>query len=64
MAALTKAYWATLHDPEFLAETSKRQYRVDPVSAEEVTAFVNKVMATSPAMIAKLQTAMGIKKKK
>ncbi len=62
VAALTKAYWATLHDPAFLAETSKRHYLIDPVSAEDVTAFVNKIMNTSPALIAKLQTAMGIKK--
>jgi tripartite-type tricarboxylate transporter receptor subunit TctC len=62
VAALTKAYWATLHDPAFLAETSKRQYRVDPVSAKDVTAFVNKVMNTPPAMIARLKTAMGLKK--
>ena len=62
MAALTKAYWATLHDPAFLADTRKHQYLVDPVSAEDVTAFVNKIVNTSPALISKLQVAMGIKK--
>ncbi len=63
VAALTDAYWKTLHDPEFLAETSKRQYLVDPVSAKVVTAFVHKIMNTPPAMIRKLKLAMGLLKK-
>ena len=41
----------------------KRQYLVDPVSAKEVTAFVNKIMNTPPEMIWKLKLAMGLLKK-
>ncbi len=61
VALMTKAYWDTLHDPAFLAETSKRQYRVDQVSAKELTAFVHKSINTPKPMIAKLKAAMGIK---
>lgn len=61
VAALTQAYWKTLHDPAFLAETKKRQFPVDPVSAKDVTAFVHKIMNTPPALVRKLKTAMGIK---
>lgn len=61
--ALEKAYWATLHDKTFLAAMKERQYRIDPISRERIQAFVETIMRTPPAKVAKLQAMMGIKKK-
>lgn len=63
-AALSKAYMATLRDPKFLAEVTKRKYTIDPISGERIRKFVEKVMKTPAAKIAKLRRLMGLTKKK
>ncbi len=53
---------STLRDPAFLADTKKRQYSVNPVSTKDVTAFVHKVVNTPPELLARLKTAIRLKK--
>ena len=62
VAAITKAYQATLRDPKFLAAAKKLHYVIDPISAKAATKFVHDVMNTPPALVAKLRAAMGLKK--
>lgn len=61
VAALSAAYQATLRDPAFLAEATKRQYTIDPVSAEDVRAAVAEMMKMPPALVEKMRAAMGLK---
>lgn len=61
--ALEKAYWATLHDKRFLAEMTKRHYRIDPITRERIQGFVESIMKTPPAKVARLRELMGLKKK-
>ncbi len=62
--ALEKAYWATLHDNKFLAQMTKRHYRIDPIKRKRVQDFVESIMKTPPAKIARIRKLMGLKKKK
>ena len=62
-SALEKAYWDTLHDKTFLAEMTKRKYRVDPIPRARIQAWVEKVMNTPPEKIARLRELMGLSKK-
>ena len=60
---LSKAYMATLGDPKFLAEMTSRQYTIDPISGARIQKFVETVMNTPPAKVAKLRRLMGLTKK-
>jgi tripartite-type tricarboxylate transporter receptor subunit TctC len=62
VAALEKAFMATLADKNFLADVTKRGFEIDPTSAADVTATVKKIMGLSKERLAKLKTAMGFKK--
>jgi len=59
---LEKAYWATLHDKEFVAELAKRKYAIDPISRAKITAWVNDLVRTPPAKLAKMRRLMGLSK--
>lgn len=61
LAALGKAYHATIRDPAFLEDAKKRKYEINPVSGGAITKFVNDVMNTPPARVARLRKAMGLK---
>ena len=58
LAALRKAFAATLTDSEFLAETMKSGMSIKPVSAEQMTTIVKRVYSSAPAMIERVKTAM------
>ncbi len=58
LAALRQAFAATLTDPEFLAETQKSGMAVKPVTADQMTAIVKRVYASTPAMIDRVKAAM------
>lgn len=46
LTALRAAFWKMVADKDFLAETRKAEIPVAPMSGEDMTAYVNKVMAT------------------
>ena len=62
VAALEKAFQATLRDKAFLADVEKRGFEIDPVSRAEISATVKKIMATPPDRVAKLKKALGFAK--
>ena len=49
--ALRKAFWATMHDPKFLAEAKKRRLPVNPTSGEDVAKLVKRIYAFPPDVI-------------
>lgn len=64
VAAVSKAYQATLRDKDFLADVSKRGFEVKPVSSEKITALVKKMMALPPEKAELFRGWLGLKKKK
>ncbi len=62
--ALAKAYWATLHDKRFVAAMTKLQYRIDPIPGPRIQAYVEGIMNTPPAKVARLRQLMGLTAKK
>jgi tripartite-type tricarboxylate transporter receptor subunit TctC len=59
VAALEKAYMATLADPKFLEEAKKQKFDVHPVTSQEIRAFVERVMKMKPDTVEKLKFATG-----
>ena len=53
IAIMRKAFDDTMKDPAFLAEMKKEQLPVHPLTGEEAAQIVTKMMAVSPAIIAK-----------
>lgn len=56
-AALKKAFWDTMQDPEYKAVSKKRKADIDPVRAAEIQALVEKAAATSDKVIGALKKA-------
>jgi len=59
VAALERAYMATLADPKFLADAAKLKLDIDVVTSKEIRAFVEQIMAMKPETVARLKHAMG-----
>jgi tripartite-type tricarboxylate transporter receptor subunit TctC len=59
LAALRTALFATMKDPQFLAEATKAGLDIDPVSPEEVMALLKQFSAFSPQILEKAKDAMG-----
>ena len=59
LAALRTALFATMKDPQFLAEATKAGLDIDPVPPEEVMALLKQFSAFSPAILEKAKDAMG-----
>ena len=57
--ALRKAFKATIEDPEFLALAKKTRMAIRYVSGPDIAAHVKAVLATSPAVKAKLNDIVG-----
>jgi tripartite-type tricarboxylate transporter receptor subunit TctC len=55
VATLRQAFWATMKDPQFLADAQKRQQPVAPVTGEEIQTLVTAAAKTSPALIARFK---------
>jgi tripartite-type tricarboxylate transporter receptor subunit TctC len=60
LAALKKAYFDTLNDPEFREQAAKKNYTIDPKTSEEITAFIKTMTALSPEFVVKMKAAMGM----
>ncbi len=56
--ALRKAFWATLKDPELLADAKRANLEVNPVSAEEVEKLIAKVYAAPRELTQKIKKAI------
>jgi len=61
LAALEKAYMATLNDPKFRADAGKQKFTIIPVSGREIHDFIDKMMKMKPETIEKLKVATGRK---
>ncbi|MDA1324677.1 MAG: hypothetical protein O3C34_08015 [Proteobacteria bacterium] len=59
VAALRTALASTLKDPAFLSDAKKRGLPLRPRSWQETTAFVNKIINASPALVKRVKVATG-----
>ena len=60
LAALRRAFDATMRDAEFLAEAKKRNMDVNPTSGEDLQALAANVANTPVVLIRKIKTEAGI----
>src|SRR5712691_993670 len=60
VAALRRAFDATMKDPAFTAEAAKLQLDVDPMTGEEVQALVGKLAQTPPEIAARVRAALDV----
>jgi tripartite-type tricarboxylate transporter receptor subunit TctC len=58
VAALRRAFDATMRDPAFVAETARLQFEVDPLRGEELQALVAQVTSTPSAVVARVRAAL------
>ncbi len=58
LAALRGAFAATFQDPAFKADAEKQRLDLSHISADEMAALTDRVMATPPAVIARIQTLL------
>jgi tripartite-type tricarboxylate transporter receptor subunit TctC len=61
VAALRRAFDATMKDPDFLAEAEKTHLTVGPLAGEALQKLVTEVSDLSPALLEKVRTAYGTK---
>ena len=59
LAALRKALFETMKDPQFLAEATKAGLDIDPVTPDEVMTLLKQFSAFSPEVLEKAKDAMG-----
>jgi tripartite-type tricarboxylate transporter receptor subunit TctC len=60
--ALRDSFFATLKDPEFLADAKKRKARVEPISGAEIEKMANAAFATPEPVLAELRDMLGFNK--
>jgi tripartite-type tricarboxylate transporter receptor subunit TctC len=58
VAALRRAFDATMKDPAFVAEAAKLQFDVDPLTGEQVQALVVQLAATPREVVARVRAAL------
>jgi len=58
VAALRKAFMATIADPELKAEADKMQLDLDATPGEEIQALVSRLYATPPAIVERMRAAI------
>jgi tripartite-type tricarboxylate transporter receptor subunit TctC len=63
VAALRKAFAATMKDPDYIAEGKRVRLDMNPLSAERVTQLVNATVNAPPGIVAKARAALGTGKK-
>lgn len=56
---LREAYTKMLKDPEFVAEATKRQWEINPVSGERLEALAREVIHQPPDVIERMKKVMG-----
>ena len=57
VAAMRRAFDATLKDPEFLAEADKLKLEIDPMSGEELAKMLEEIAKTPADVVARVRTA-------
>jgi tripartite-type tricarboxylate transporter receptor subunit TctC len=60
LAAVEKAYQATLRDPAFQVDAKKQEFDIDPIPGKEIQEFVEEMMRTPAATVDKMRKAMGL----
>ncbi len=58
VAALRRAFDATMKDPAFIAEAAKLQFDIDPLTGQQVQALVGQLAATPRAVVARVRAAL------
>ncbi len=58
VAALRRAFDATMKDPAFVAEAAKLQFEVDPLTGEQVQTLVAQLAATPRDVVARVRAAL------
>lgn len=58
LAALRRAFVATLRDPATIEDAGRMRLAIDPISGEEVQALIAKVFATPPHIVERLKQAI------
>jgi tripartite-type tricarboxylate transporter receptor subunit TctC len=61
VAALRRAFEATMKDPAFLAEASKSNIDISPSSGEEAQKFSDMIANTPPAVVARAKAILDVK---
>ena len=62
VAALRRAFGATVKDPEFLAEAARTQLTIGPLPGEELQSLVTEVTSLSPVLLEKVKAAYAMPK--
>jgi tripartite-type tricarboxylate transporter receptor subunit TctC len=60
LAALRKAFMDMVKDPEYLADASKRQMEISPMSGNELQELAEKIATATPAVLTKVRTLMTV----
>jgi tripartite-type tricarboxylate transporter receptor subunit TctC len=58
VAALRRAFDATMTDPSFIADANRLQFDVDPLTGEQVQALVAELAATPREVVARVRAAL------
>jgi tripartite-type tricarboxylate transporter receptor subunit TctC len=64
VAALRKAFAATMKDPDYIAEGNRVRLDMNPLSAERVTSLVSATVNAPPNVVAKARAMLGTEKEK
>ena len=64
VAALRKAFDATVTDPKFLEDAKKHRMAINPVSGEVLQAHVIKTVGMPPSVLEKIRRLSAAKRKK
>jgi tripartite-type tricarboxylate transporter receptor subunit TctC len=58
VTALRRAFDATMTDPAFIADATRLQFDVDPLTGEQVQALVRELAATPREVVARVRAAL------
>jgi hypothetical protein len=58
VAALRRAFDATMKDPDFIADAAQLQLELSPMTGEEVQALVARLAGTPPEIVARVRRAL------
>ncbi|MSP94218.1 MAG: hypothetical protein EXR00_03025 [Alphaproteobacteria bacterium] len=59
IAVLRRAFAATMQDKDFIADTNRARYSIDPIGGEEIARIVHETITASPNVIAKARAVIG-----
>jgi hypothetical protein len=59
VAALRRAFDATVQGPQFLAEAAKSQMDISPMSGEESQRIADSIVNTPPDVVARVKVLLG-----